>query len=94
MLLGCAIGVLEWFVLRFIRMGLYTVDQKVRAVKTSFGRAARVIGGKTTLEDPIADSLPADERDRYRYPQVQLIQPADPISRCLGNGSTRCPWRP
>jgi hypothetical protein len=44
MLLGCAIGVLGWFVLRFIRMGLYTVDQKERAVKTSFRRAARVIG--------------------------------------------------
>ena len=49
-----------------------------RAVKTSFGRAARVIGGKTTLEDPIADSLRAEERDRYRYPQVQLIQPGGP----------------
>lgn len=74
MLLGCAIGVLGWFVLRFIRMGLYTVDQKERAVKTSFGRAARVIA----LEDPIADSLRVEERDRYCYPQVQLIQPGGP----------------
>src|SRR5215467_11996609 len=77
-LLGCAIGVLGWFVLRFIRMGLYTVDQNERAVKTSFGRAVRVIGGKTTLEDPIADSLRPEERDRYCYPQVQVIQPGGP----------------
>ena len=77
-LLGCAIGLLAWFVLRFIVMGLYTVDQNQRAVKTSFGRAMRVIGGKTTLEDPIAESLRPEERDRYSYPQVQVIQPGGP----------------
>ena len=53
-LIGAAVGLLAWFVLRFIVMGFYTVDQNERAVKTSFGRAERVMDGKTILEDPIA----------------------------------------
>ena len=44
-----------WFALRFLWMGLYTVDQNERAVKTSFGRAERL--NATTLEDPIAQYL-------------------------------------
>jgi regulator of protease activity HflC (stomatin/prohibitin superfamily) len=59
-------------------MGLYTVDQNERAVKTSFGRAVRVPGGKTTLEDPIAEFLRPEERSRYSYPQVRVIQPGGP----------------
>ena len=77
-LIGCAIGLIAWFVLRFIVMGLYTVDQNQRAVKTSFGRAVRVIGGKTTLDDPIAEFLRPEERERYCYPQVRVIQPGGP----------------
>jgi regulator of protease activity HflC (stomatin/prohibitin superfamily) len=77
-LFGCALGLMAWFVLRFIVMGLYTVDQNERAVKTSFGRAVRVIGGKTTLDDPIAEPLRPEERDRYRYPQVRVIPPGGP----------------
>lgn len=77
-LIGAAVGLLAWFVLRFIVMGFYTVDQNERAVKTSFGRAERVMGGKTTLEDPIAESLRPEERDRYCYPQVRVIPPGGP----------------
>jgi regulator of protease activity HflC (stomatin/prohibitin superfamily) len=62
-------------------MGLYTVDQNQRAVKTSFGRAERVMGGKTTLDDPIAESLRPEERERYCYPQVRVIQPGGPYFR-------------
>jgi len=69
-LIGALIGFVAWFVLRFLVMGVYTVDQNERAVKTSFGRATRVAGGKTTLDDPIAEFLRPEERSRYSYPQV------------------------
>src|ERR1044071_2603687 len=77
-LIGIVIGLLAWFVLRFVLMGLYTVDQNERAVKTSFGRAERVPGGKTTLDDPISEFLRPEERARYAYPQVRVIGPGGP----------------
>jgi regulator of protease activity HflC (stomatin/prohibitin superfamily) len=77
-LIGASIGLLAWFLLRLILMGVYTVDQNERAVKTRFGRAVRVPGGKTTLEDPIAEFLRPEERSRYSYPQVRVIQPGGP----------------
>jgi regulator of protease activity HflC (stomatin/prohibitin superfamily) len=80
-LIGGAVGLLAWFILRFIVMGLYTVDQNQRAVKTSFGRAERVMGGKTTLDDPIAEFLRPEERERYCYPQVRVVQPGGPYFR-------------
>lgn len=76
-LAGAAVGLLAWFILRFIVMGLFTVDQNERAVKTRFGRAVRV-DGKTTLDDPIAESLRPEERDRYCYPQVRVLPPGGP----------------
>ena len=60
-----AVGI--WFVIRFVLSGLYTVDQNERAVKTRFGRAERL--GSTTLDDPIAQYLSPEERERYSYPQ-------------------------
>src|SRR5271157_6469 len=77
-LIGAFIGFAAWFVLRFLVMGLYTVDQNERAVKTSFGRAVRVAGGKTTLADPIAEFLRPEERTRYDYPQVRVVPPGGP----------------
>jgi len=76
-LIGGAVGLLAWFVLRFLVMGLYTVDQNERAVKTRFGRAVRV-PGKTTLDDPIAEALRPEECERYNYPQVRVIPPGGP----------------
>src|ERR1035441_4197687 len=58
--------------------GIFTVDQNERAVKTSFGRAERLAGDKTTLDDPIAGFLAEDERMRYIYPQVRVILPGGP----------------
>ena len=75
---GFLIGLAAWFTLRFLVMGFYTVDQNERAVKTSFGRAQRVPGGKTTLDDPIAEFLRPEERPRYSYPQVRVIPPGGP----------------
>ena len=76
-LLGCGIGFVVWFLTRYLAGGLYTVDQNERAVKTSFGRADR-IPGQTTLNDPIAEGLTEDERERYNYPQVRVIPPGGP----------------
>lgn len=75
--LGVIIGFLAWFIVRYILFGFYTVDQNERAVKTIFGRAER-IGNKTILDDPVADKLRPQERERYNYPQVRVIQPGGP----------------
>jgi regulator of protease activity HflC (stomatin/prohibitin superfamily) len=72
---GFLFGLGMWFVVRCCLIGIYTIDQNERAVKTVFGRAERVAGGKTTLDSPVAEALRADERDRYIYPQVRVIQP-------------------
>src|SRR5262249_113992 len=77
-LIGVFLGFAVWFVLRFVLMGLYTGAPNERAVKISFGRAVRVPGNKTTLEDPIAEFLRPEERARYTYPQVRVIPPGGP----------------
>src|SRR6266481_7193062 len=74
---GIAVGVVAWFLMRYLVAGVYTVDQNERAVKTSFGRAER-IGEATTLQDPIADNLRPEEKERYCYPQVRVIPPGGP----------------
>jgi len=76
-LMGIVAGGFAWFLVRVVLMGVYTVDQNERAVKTSFGRAERV-PGKTTLDDPIAEQLRPEERERYKYPQVRVIPPGGP----------------
>jgi regulator of protease activity HflC (stomatin/prohibitin superfamily) len=70
-------GALVWFLAKYLIGGLYTVEQNERAVKTSFGRAQR-LGTATTLDDPIAADLNPEERERYAYPQVRVIQPGGP----------------
>lgn len=77
---GIFVGIVAWFVVRYLLAGLYTVDQNERAVKTVLGRAQR-LPGKTTLDDPIALSLRPDERERYRYPQLRVILPGGPYFR-------------
>jgi regulator of protease activity HflC (stomatin/prohibitin superfamily) len=74
---GIVVGFVAWFLLRYLAAGIYTVDQNERAVKTSFGRAERV-GKATTLQDPIAEHLRPEERERYNYPQVRVIPPGGP----------------
>ena len=77
-LLGFFIGCFLWFLVRCVLMGIYTVDQNERAVKTRFGRAERLPGGRSTLDDPISAHLRPEERERYAYPQVVVIQPGGP----------------
>ena len=78
LLIGLVIGFAAWFLLRVIMLGAYTVDQNERAVKARFGRAERVPGGKTTLDDPVSECLRPEERSRYSFPQVRVIQPGGP----------------
>lgn len=74
---GCLVGFLVWFLMRYLIAGFYTVNQNERAVKTSFGRAQRV-GNLRTIDDPITEHLTADQKLRYDYPQVRVIQPGGP----------------
>lgn len=77
---GLLLGLVAWLVVRVVLPGLYTVDQSERAVLTTFGRARR-LPGPTTADLPIAEALRPDERERYRYPQVQVIGPGGPYFR-------------
>jgi regulator of protease activity HflC (stomatin/prohibitin superfamily) len=72
--LGIIAGFICWFVMRYFVAGFYVIDQNERAVVTSFGRAQRV-NELTTLELPISDALKDDEKERYAYPQVRVVQP-------------------
>jgi regulator of protease activity HflC (stomatin/prohibitin superfamily) len=72
-LIGLPLGFLLWFLVRYGVLGFYTVGPNERAVMTTFGRAQRL--GQSTLEDPIAQTLRHDERERYAYPQVRVITP-------------------
>ena len=74
---GVLLGFFLWFIVRVLVMGIYTVNQNERAVKTVFGRAER-IGERTTLDDPITEHLRDEERSRYCYPQVRVIGPGGP----------------
>ena len=65
LLIGFAAGVFCWFVVRYVIAGFYTVDQNERAVKTVFGRAQR-LHDEVTTDDPVAQALTPEERERYR----------------------------
>ncbi|MBL8935816.1 MAG: SPFH domain-containing protein [Archangium sp.] len=75
-LAGLMFGALGWFTLRYVIFGFFTVNQNERVVKTSFGKAQRL--HTTTLDNPMAEHLRADERERYQYPQVRVIPPGGP----------------
>lgn len=77
---GILFGFLAWFVVRYVITGFFTVDQDERAVKTSFGRAAR-LNEATTLNDPLSETLNEKDKERYIYPLVKVIQPGGPYFR-------------
>ena len=68
------VGIIAWFVLRYVLTSFFTVNQNERAVKTSFGRAQRR-GQATILDTLLADTLQADARTRYNWPQVRSLGP-------------------
>ena len=72
-LIGIPFGFLLWFFVRYGVLGFYTIGPNERAVISTFGRAQRT--GQSTLEDPMAETLRPDERERYAYPQVRVIGP-------------------
>ena len=75
--LGAVVGFVAWFLVNYLVAGLFTVDQNERAVKTRFGRAVR-LDDLTTLDDPLSETLTADQKARYVYPQVRVIMPGGP----------------
>jgi regulator of protease activity HflC (stomatin/prohibitin superfamily) len=79
-LYGILLGFLAWFLLRHVVLGLYTVDQNERAVVTSFGRARRILGA-TTVYTPEGVGMRDDEKQRYVYPQVEVVGPGGPYFR-------------
>jgi regulator of protease activity HflC (stomatin/prohibitin superfamily) len=79
-LLGIGFGVLAFLFVYCLLGGLYTVNQNERAVVTSFGKAER-IRNATSLDLPIAEHLNEEERQRYCYPQIRVIQPGGPYLR-------------
>lgn len=76
-ILGMLVGFGAWFILRYVLTSFYTVDQNERAVKTAFGRAERV-GKALTIDSPLGETLSEEHKQRYKYPQVRVIQPGGP----------------
>ncbi|NTU78824.1 MAG: SPFH domain-containing protein [Chloroflexales bacterium] len=76
-ILGIFVGFVGWVIVRYILFSFYTVDQNERAVKTIFGRAERLPAG-SSADDPFAEYLRPEERDRYIYPQLRVIPPGGP----------------
>ena len=72
-----AIGALLYVLGRTLLRGIFVVNQDQRAVKTVFGRAKR-IGDAVALSDAVSGALREDEKERYNYPQLQVIQPGGP----------------
>jgi regulator of protease activity HflC (stomatin/prohibitin superfamily) len=75
--IGMIVGFVVWFAFRYLLTAFYTVDQNERAVKTAFGRAERV-GNAMTADSPLGETLSAEHKQRYNYPQVRVIQPGGP----------------
>ncbi len=73
-LLGIPLGFVLWFFVRYGLGGFYTVGPNQRAVICTFGRAQR-LAGVSTLQDPIAQALNPEERERYNYPQLRVMGP-------------------
>ncbi len=79
-LAGLLVGLLLYVIGKVFVGAVFTVAPDERAVKTSFGAANR----RPQTETP-DENLNDDERQRYTYPQVEVIPPGGPYF-CL-------PWQ-
>ena len=70
-------GVLLYMLYRIVFGWFYVVNQDERAVKAVFGRAKRA-DKAASFDEQITGALREDERERYNYPQLQVIQPGGP----------------
>ena len=70
------IGLGIYLFYKVIIRGFFVVNQSERAVKTSFGRAKRlkIPGGGNLTTHTLRD----EEKERYRFPALQVIQPGGP----------------
>ena len=75
MIIYIAIGVLLLIVCRVFFTGFYTVNQNQRAVKLVFGRAKRL---KSPDSSEMSKTLREDEKERYNFPALEVIQPGGP----------------
>ncbi len=69
------LGLILYSLYRLLSGVFYSVKPNERAVLTSFGRAHRFgdqRGGDQIVQDP---RMPEEERGRYRYPRLQVVQP-------------------
>lgn len=73
-LIGFFLGILVYAIFRAVLSGFYTVAPDQRAVVTSFGKAKRLRG----QDKPDASTLSSEERERYEYPQIQVVGPGGP----------------
>jgi regulator of protease activity HflC (stomatin/prohibitin superfamily) len=76
-LTGMLVGFVAWFIFRYVLTSFYTVNQNERGVKTVFGRAERV-GTDTTGSSVLGETLSDEDKARYNYPLVRVIQPGGP----------------
>jgi regulator of protease activity HflC (stomatin/prohibitin superfamily) len=72
-----AIGGLLYLVFKILFRGFYVVNQNERAVKTVFGRAQRK-KSTTAPDNSESQILREDERERYNFPALKVIQPGGP----------------
>lgn len=74
-LIAVILGVAFYSFFRCIAGGFYTVSPDQRAVVTSFGKAQRL---KLSADTETPSTLPAEDLERYEYPQVRVVQPGGP----------------
>lgn len=71
---GVLLGAFAYFLVRCVIGGFFTVDQNERAVKTILGKAQRRVA-TNMIENPVAVELRDSERQRYQFPQLEVLQP-------------------
>jgi regulator of protease activity HflC (stomatin/prohibitin superfamily) len=76
MLFGLILGLGLAAILTLL-FGVYTIGPTERGVLTTFGRAPR-LGGMTADDPQLAELLQEDEKARYNYPCIRVIQPGGP----------------